>query len=425
MARRTTLLIASALAIAVVAAAAFWLSRPPAAEALTLQSAPLLRTLQFSGRVEARSRVEAGSTLTGRVAAVAVQEGDAVGAGQVLLRLDDAEWRAALAQAEAGERQAAARLAGLRAGGRDTAAAAVAQAQAQLAAAQAEQDRTRALVGQGFLSPARLDEATRALAVARAQLDAAQAQRSALGTAGSEIAQAEAALALARAGADAARTRLAQSVVRAPAGARVLQRLAEPGQIVQPGRVLLVLALDGPLELAAQVDERFLEELRVGQRAAVRADAFPQQRFDAVLDRIAPRVDAQRGSVELRFALPAPPDFLREDMTLSIEVTTAAREHARVLPLAALRGLPDAADAQAAEVWVADDGRVRARRVTLGLRTLQAVEVLDGLADGDAVLVGTAPPPGARVRPVATAANGMAGGQGAEAATAVMQTMGR
>ena len=52
-------------------------------------------------------------------------------------------------------------------------------------------------------------------------------------------------------------------------------------------------------------------------------------------------------------------------------------------------------------------------------------EVLDGLADGDAVLVGTAPPPGARVRPVATAANGMAGGQGAEAATAVMQTMGR
>lgn len=426
MPRRTTILVA-ALVLALVAAAAAWLTRPPAAVALTLQSAPLLRTLQFSGRVEARSRVEVGSTLTGRVAVVEAQEGDAVRAGQALLRLDDAEWRAALAQAEAGERQASARLAGLRAGGRDTATAAVAQAQAQLAAAQADQDRTRALVAQGFLSPARLDEATRALAVARAQLDAAQAQRSALGTAGSEIEQAEAALALARAGADAARTRLAQAAVRAPAGARVLQRLAEPGQIVQPGRALLVLALDGPLELAAQVDERFLEELRIGQRAAVRADAFAQRRFDAVLDRIAPRVDAQRGSVELRFALPAPPEFLREDMTLSIEVTTAARDRARVLPLTALRDMPDEADAQAAEVWVADDGRVRARRVTLGLRTLQAVEVLDGLADGDAVLVGAAPPPGSRVRPVAAAADatGAAGGQGAEGAAAAMQTMGR
>ncbi|MCP5289616.1 MAG: biotin/lipoyl-binding protein [Burkholderiaceae bacterium] len=89
MPRRTTIVVAT-LALALVAAAAAWLTRPPAAAALTLQSAPLLRTLQFSGRVEARSRVEAGSTLTGRVAAVEVREGDAVRAGQVLLRLDDA-----------------------------------------------------------------------------------------------------------------------------------------------------------------------------------------------------------------------------------------------------------------------------------------------------------------------------------------------
>jgi len=318
----------------------------------------------------------------------------------------------------------------------------VAQAQAQLAAAEAEQRRTQELVKRGFLSPARQDEATRATAVARAQLDAAAAQQRALATAGSDIAQAEAQLALARAATTAARARLDEATVKAPADARVLARAAEPGQIVQPGRALMVLALDGPLELVAQVDERFLEELQVGQTAAVRADAFPALRFEAVLQRIAPLVDAQRGSIELRFAPTASPAVLREDMTLSLEVTTARRERARVLPLAALRGAPAeaaagrapaAADSTAggavpAEVWVVQDGRVQARRVVLGLRTLQAVEVVDGLADGEPVIVGPAPAPGARVRPVADAGSapmGSAGHQGADAAAAMTQAIGR
>jgi HlyD family secretion protein len=423
-------LLAIAVVAALLAAGGWWLTRPPAAAFVEVQAAPLVRTLQFSGRVATRSRVELGSTLTGRVERVPVQEGEAVHAGQRLLELDDREWRAALAQAEAAERQAGARLAGLRRGGRDGADAGVAQAEAQRAAAEAELQRTRDLVAQRFLSPARLDEAERAAAVARAQLDAARAQREALDAGGSDIAQAEAQLALARAASDAARARLAQAAVTAPADARVLRRSAEPGQIVQPGRALLTLALEGPLELLAQVDERFLEELAVGQTAVVRADAFPAQRFEAVLQRIAPLVDAQRGSIELRFGVPQPPDVLREDMTLSLEVTTARRERTRVLPLAALRGAaPDAGpDADAAEVWVAVDGRVRARAVRLGLRTLQAVEVVDGVADGEQVLVGAAPPPGSRVRPVeglAAAAAGAGGAGGGEAVSAMTQSMGR
>jgi HlyD family secretion protein len=427
------------IAVLVIAAgvAAWWLARPPAAAFVTVQTAPLVRTLQFSGRVATRSRVDVGSTLTGRVAQVQAQEGQAVRAGQVLLRLDDAEWRAALAQAEAAVRQAQAALAGLRAGGRDTADAGVAQAEAQRAAAEAELRRTRELVARGFLSPAREDEAERAAAVARAQHAAAAAQRRALDASGSDTAQAEAQLSLARASAEAARARLSQAAVTAPADARVLLRQVEPGQIVQPGRALLTLALDGPTELLAQVDERFLEELAVGQTAVVRADAFPAQRFEAVLQRIASLVDAQRGSIELRFGVPQAPAFLREDMTLSLEVTTARRERTRVLPLAALRGAaPDAGtDADAAEVWIAADGRVRARAVRLGLRTLQAVEVLDGVADGEQVLVGASPPPGSRVRAVAGLPAAGAGGGGdtggtggtggGEAGSAMTQRIGR
>src|SRR5574343_231390 len=94
-ARRLLYVLVPVLALAALG----WpLSRPPLLEAVTLQAAPLQRTLQFSGRVAARSRVDLGSTLTARVAQVPVKEGEAVRAGQVLLRLEDDEARAALVQ---------------------------------------------------------------------------------------------------------------------------------------------------------------------------------------------------------------------------------------------------------------------------------------------------------------------------------------
>jgi HlyD family secretion protein len=68
------------------------------------------------------------------------------------------------------------------------------------------------------------------------------------------------------------------------------------------------------------------------------ADAFPQQPFEARVLRIAPGVDAQRGTVEVKFEVAGPPPFLREDMTLSMQVATARRERARTLPAAAVIG---------------------------------------------------------------------------------------
>ncbi len=366
------------------------------AAAVTPQTAPLVRSLQFSARVAAASRVDVGSTLTGRVLLVAVAEGAQVKQGEVLLRLESDELHAALLQAQANERQAAARLAGLRSTGRSSAQAALAQTDSVLIAAQAELQRTRDLVAKGFLSPARLDEVERTVAVARAQQAGAQAQRAANAEQGSEIVQAQAQLSLAAAATAAAQARLDQAVLTAPADAKVLARLVEPGQIVQPGRALLTLALAGAPQLAAQADERFLEQLQVGQHAMVVADAFPGQRFAARVQSIAPRVDAQRGAVEVKFSLPhAAPAFLREDMTLSVEVETARRDAALAVPASALRGDPGAAQNL---LWIARDGRVEQRAVRLGLRTLEATEVLEGLAAGDTVLIGEAPPPGQRVR---------------------------
>ena len=385
-----------ALAAVLVVGLVGWATRVPVVPATSVQAAPLVRTLQFSGRVATLSRVDVGSTMTGRVLEVAVAEGAHVTKGEALVRLESGELRAALEQAQASERQAAARLTGLRSTGRSGAQATLAQADSVLVAAQADLQRTRDLVAKGFLSEARLDDAQRGSAVARAQQAAARAQSAANADQGTDVTQAQAQLAVTASATAAARARLDQAVLSAPADARVLARLVEPGQIVQPGRALLSLALAGPLLLVAQVDERFLEQLQVGQVASVLADAFPNQRFSARVQSISPLVDAQRGAVEVKFSLPqAPPAFLREDMTLSIEVETARRDTALVVPASALRGDGSAATAT---VLVERDGRAEAREVRLGLRTLEAAEVLDGLAAGDTVLLGTTAKPGQRVR---------------------------
>lgn len=402
-ARRRWLGGVAGFAVLGVAALAAWLVvRSPVVDAVTVQAAPLVRTLQFSARVAALSRVEVGSTITGRVAHVRADEGAFVRQGEELLRLESGELDAALAQAQAAERQALARLSGLRGTGRIAATAAVAQADANLRAAAAELARTEQLVAQGFLSAARLDDARRAVAVAQAQQASAQAQAQALGESGTDLLQAQAQLALARAASAAARARQVQASVRAPTDARVLSRDVEPGHIVQPGRALMTLALAGPTQLSAQVDERFLGQLRQGQTAAVVADAFPTQRFMAKVLSIAPTVDAQRGAIEVRFSLlDAAPAHLREDMTLSVEVDTARRDSTLVLPLAALRKGAAGLDGDAgttARVLVQVEGRAQGRTVRLGLRNLDAVEVIEGLAAGDEVLIGADVQEGQRVR---------------------------
>jgi HlyD family secretion protein len=422
--RVTAVVLIAALAGAVVA----WFAlRRPLVDALELRAAPLVRTLQFSARVATLSRVDVGSTLTGRVAQVLATEGAQVRQGDVLLRLESDELHAALAQALATERQADARLQGLRSTGRTAAQAALAQADATLHAAQSELLRVQQLVAQGFLSAARLDEVQRAVEVAQAQQTSAKAQTQANSDVGTDVVQAAAQQALARAATAAAKARLAQSAVLAPADARVLSRQVEPGQIVQPGRALMSLALAGPTQLSAQVDERFLDQLQPGQTAAVVADAFAGQRFAARVLSIAPAVDAQRGAIEVKFALEQQPlAFLREDMTLSVEVDTARRGRALVLPLSALRNqAPDAS----AKVWVAQDGRAQERSVRLGLRTLDAVEVLEGLAEGDAVLLSNKLKAGDRVRVHAVAwqpgKTALPGARAEDAGSAMTHAIGR
>ena len=413
--------------LALLLVGAVWLAtRPAPVDAVQPRQGPLVRSLQFSARVESLARVELGSTVTARVARVAVDEGARVRAGQVLVQLESDEAQAALAQAQAAEQQARARLAGLRGTGRQAAQAAQAQADASVRAARAQFERVEPLVAQGFYSPAQRDEARRALDVALAQQAAAQAQWQAQGDAGADTAQAQAQWDAARAATQAAQARLAQTALRASADGRVILRSVEPGQIVQPGKALLTLALEGPTQLVAQVDERFLQQLQPGQPATVLADAFAGQPFAARVQSLAPGVDAQRGAIEVKLALEqAPPDFLREDMTLSVEVETGRRERSLALPLSVLR---TPIEGDTAQLLVVSDGQAELRRVRVGLRTLDAFEVQEGLSAEDWVLRAAAVQPGQRVRPRAVPweqAAGVRVGEGGAAGAALAQGMGR
>ena len=407
-------LIAAVVLLGLIAAG-LW-GRAQAVAVITVASQPLVRTLQFTGRVKTPARVDVGVTLTGRVQQVRVREGDVVAQGDALIELEADEWRAVWLQAQASAQQAQARLGSVQALALPSAEAALAQAEATVLQAERDLARTRELVAQQFYSQARLDEAQRSVAEGlpqpagdgaerggRAQREAARVQVQANRPQGAERAGSQAQLAAAQAAVEVARAKLAQTTVRAPGPGRVLVRSVEPGQIVQAGKSLLTLSVDGPTELVAQVDERYLGQLQVGQRAAVLADAYPAQPFEAVVDRLAPAVNAQSGAVEVTLRVQGErPVFLREDMTLSIEVVTAREAAVLALPLQAVREAAEGASSRPAEsratVLVLADGRAQVREVTLGLRTLDQVAVRSGLRAGEQVLRDPTVAPGTRVR---------------------------
>ena len=158
----------------------------------------------------------------------------------------------------------------------------------------------------------------------------------------------------------------------------VLDRSVEPGDIVQPGKRLLALALDGDVRLTALIDEKNLALLHVGQPARVSADAYPNERFRAVLSYLSPGVDVQRGTVEAKFSVADAPKFLRADMTVSIDIEVADKSDALVIPAAAVR------EPQSPQPWVlvVHDGHAVRQSVTTGARTATQVEVLSGLTAG-------------------------------------------
>jgi HlyD family secretion protein len=331
------------------------------------------------------------------VVVVGAVEGQRVTKGDLLVQLDDSTERASLAQAEAAVKQAQARVDQLRRVGAIVATESLRQADSSLAKAQAELERATKLVSSGAVPAIELENAQRAVDIAQAQKTAAQAQQVASAPMGADSRVALTALLQAQAQLAGATARLEQTRNVALQAGTVLSRDVEPGDVVQPARPLLELAADGDAELVFDPDERNLAWIRLGQLAKAAADAYPQQVFDAKVSYIAPSIDPQRGSVEVRLAVPAPPAFLKPDMTVSIDLTIAAKSQVLTVPSRVVRG------AATARPWLqlVEDGRVVRRDIRLGIRGEGAIEIEDGVTEGAVVIVpdGRQLAVGTRVRP--------------------------
>jgi HlyD family secretion protein len=315
----------------------------------------------------------------------------------LLLQLWDAEARAALAQAKAAVDQAAARVDQLRKVGAIVANETTRQAETNYQRAAAELARTEQLSTTGAVSQSELDDARRRLEIARAQRSAAEVQQIALAPLGADSRVALSALLQSQAQFTAASVRLEQTRLVARQAGVILTRNVQPGDVVQPAQALLVLAADADTELVIAPDERNLAWISLGQKARVSADAYPELVFDAEVNYIAPSVDARRGSVEVRLSVPDPPDILKPDMTVSVDLTVATKARVLTLSAEAVRG------AATREPWVlvAAGGRAKKQRVQLGIRGDDRVEITSGL-DEHSVVLSSDPPisNGDRVRPV-------------------------
>ena len=224
----------------------------------------------------------------GYVSSVGVAENDSVHAGQVLVRIDDAEFRVR-------DAQAAAELAAAQAavGGRGTAEAGVQSASSQRAATGAQIQAARAnlekarsdyarfkeLADKQIVSQLQLDAARAQVEAQQASLEALESQRAAAGATvtGAEANQrlAEARLAAARAQRDNAALQLSYTTVATPASGQVSRKMVEVGQLVQPGQTLLSVVADTGTWIDANFKETQLAGVHVGQPVALEIDAYP------------------------------------------------------------------------------------------------------------------------------------------------------
>lgn len=377
------------LLLGAAGAAAWWLMpKKISAEAryatATLERGSITQNVSANGTLNPVKLVNVGSQVSGIVSKLYVDFNDHVKAGQVLLELDPALTGAQVQQSEAN----------------------VANASASLELALANETRTRNLYAQEYVSRQELDQAVQTLKSAQAQLAVAQAQ------------------------AARDRTNLAYTVIRSPVAGVVVSRQVDLGQTVAASfqtPTLFQIAQDlSKMQIDSNYAEADVGNIRVGQPATFRVDAFPNRIFHGAVRQVRLNPTTQQNVVtyDVVIAVDNPDQVLMPGMTAYVNIMVAQRKDALLVPNAALRFRPadaasrsdkprgdnskpqgdgkrggergkDKVDAtQMGTVYVLENGQPKPVRIPIGITDNRLTEVPGGdLKEGAAVIVEDRQPP--------------------------------
>lgn len=309
----------AAAAVALLAAFALWLLlRPPLYDVQAARKGEAVDVVYATGVMDHVREASITPVVAQPIRRVLVEEGQAVQRGQLLAQLEDGPAQATAAQLAA------------------------TSATARLAA-----DRAERLFKSGFGSAAARDEA---------------------------VGQYRAAEAAARS----ARALLSDYAIRAPFSGRIIRREAEPGDLAQPSHLMFVVADESSLRVTADLDERDIARVEVGQQALVRADAYPDQTFDARVTEITPRGDSAARIFRVRLK-PAQGTPLKAGMTVETNIIASRRSDAVLAP---------AAGVKENVLWVVGpEGKAVRRTVQRGAAGGDWIEIRSGAAAGEQVLL--------------------------------------
>lgn len=355
--------------------------------------------LNATGYIVAAHKIQVASKVLGRVAWIGVDKGDKVKEGQVIVRLEDDEYRAQLQQAKGQLAALEARLAEAMNGSRPEeiarAKADWAQGQADVANARVTLERTRKLVKEGVLAQQALDDA-------QARYDAAVAREKSLertyelvrlGPRKEVIDQLRGQVEQARGAVAFAETQLANTVIRAPVTGTILERAVEKGEFVTTSFVgergakgyVVSLADLNDLRVELDINQNDFAKLSPRQRGIITVDAFPDRRYEGVIDEISPEANRQKATVQVKVRVLRPDEFLRPEMNASVaflaergKQAAASSRPVVVVPTGAVRD---------GVVFVALNGRAVRRAVKIAGSTPQGLRVEEGLIGGEDLIV--------------------------------------